>query len=113
MYGPVVQSALDLDYPPGKLTVWVLDDGRKESVQEHVKVPPACSLAAAQPARYAHAAVAGQLSLWWHWLPALTLVPADMALFVMPTSVASLSCPADSQLQQRCQVHVPAAPHWQ
>ena len=52
MYGPVAQSALDLDYPPGKLTVWVLDDGRKESVQEHVKVGssvqvttgPGCSL---------------------------------------------------------------------
>lgn len=42
MYGPVVQSALDLDYPPGKLTVWVLDDGREESVQEHVKVRQAC-----------------------------------------------------------------------
>ena len=41
MYGPVVQSALDLDYPPSKLTVWVLDDGHKESVQEHVKVRPA------------------------------------------------------------------------
>ena len=49
MYGPVVRSALDLDYPPGKLTVWVLDDGRKESVQEHFKVWQACdSLPAAR-----------------------------------------------------------------
>ena len=86
MYGPVVQSALDLDYPPGKLTVWVLDDGRKESVQEHVKVrqglhQPAlpCSLAVALPACNTHAAAAWQLSPWWHRLPALTPVPADMA----------------------------------
>ena len=46
IYGPVVQSALDLDYPPGKLTVWVLDDGRKESLQEHVKVGSAVWLKA-------------------------------------------------------------------
>ncbi len=59
------------------------------------------------------AAVALQLSLWWHWLPTLTLAQADMALFVVPTSVALLPCLADPQLQQRRHVHVPAVPHRQ
>ncbi len=38
LYGPVVQSALDINYPPEKLTVYVLDDGRSDPVKQDLQV---------------------------------------------------------------------------
>ncbi|DBA95650.1 hypothetical protein WJX82_007031 [Trebouxia sp. C0006] len=37
LYGPVVQSALDINYPPEKLTVYVLDDGRSDPVKQDLQ----------------------------------------------------------------------------
>lgn len=42
LYGPVVQSALDINYLPNKLNVYVLDDGRLDPVKQCLQV---CSLA--------------------------------------------------------------------
>ena len=38
LYGPVVQSALDINYPPSKLNVYVLDDGRSDPVKQCLQV---------------------------------------------------------------------------
>ncbi len=41
----MVQSALDINYPPEKLTVYVLDDGRQDPVKQKLQV---CKLGALQ-----------------------------------------------------------------
>ena len=38
LYGPVVQTALDINYPADKLTVYVLDDGRSNPVKHSLTV---------------------------------------------------------------------------
>ena len=38
LYGPVVQSALDIKYPGNKLTVYVCDDGRSDPVKSQLQV---------------------------------------------------------------------------
>ena len=40
LYGPVVQTALDINYPADKLTVYVLDDGRSNPVKQILTVTP-------------------------------------------------------------------------
>lgn len=38
LYGPVVQSALDIDYPSDKLVVYILDDGKQDPVKHRLQV---------------------------------------------------------------------------
>lgn len=38
LYGPVVQSALDINYPPENLTGYVCDDGRSDPVKQELQV---------------------------------------------------------------------------
>lgn len=38
LYGAVVQTALDINYPADKLTVYVLDDGRNDPVKQSLQV---------------------------------------------------------------------------
>lgn len=59
-----VQSALDLHYPAERLTVWVLDDGRHDPVQQRLQVSHAC----------AQQVSAAPLYLAWHVLSIPTAI---------------------------------------
>ncbi len=59
LYRTTVQSALDLHYPAEKLTVWVLDDGRHDPLQQRLQVSYSLSPAAPADLRVGHAARVG------------------------------------------------------
>ena len=65
LYRTTVQSALDLHYPAEKLTVWVLDDGRHDPVQQRLQVSRGCCGLAAPAGELGVLAVQQPLQVSW------------------------------------------------